>query len=225
MKRNTTTAGIKKPSTGARAPYKKPRTSIPKLIGAAASPKGGPEWKDFTGTATALNPAVTTEWSVGQFLAAITQGAGAGQRIGRKVTLKSILIRYNAVNVATRFVVVYDRSPDGIVPLPTTIFQVNSVNSVQNLEQSDRFWIMKDVYVARDNFSNVTTGAAVISQVLGSCFISLGAGLQQGWNNTAGGTIADCTSGAVYLYAVQASNVIAAAPIMNYTYRVRYTDS
>jgi len=213
MKRTQSNAVITFVPKGKNMPAKKKRRiSMAQQIGAVAKIGVTPEWKDYTTTTTIVGAGVGT-WSPLTFISQITQSVGAGGRIGRKCTLKSLLGRFsvNVTSSALRLLVVYDHSPNGVLPAITDIITTNDVNGVNNLNNSDRFLILKDFYP----YSMVPLNVAIAE----SFFKSMGAGLQQVWSGT-GGTIADITTGAIYI----AGCAAASAATATVTTRVRYTD-
>lgn len=89
----------------------------------------------------------------------IAQGYGASERIGNKITMKKILMRfdivytYDSTNYETgnsiRVILVYDRQSNGTTPglsdvLALTSDASNTTNSPLNLYNKDRFQIIAD---------------------------------------------------------------------------------
>jgi len=161
-------------------------------------------------------------WSAITLLNGIAQGTAVGQRIGRKTVLKSLLVRWqiSTWQGVTRILVVYDHNPNGALPLIADILTnpgVLGINAPNNLGNSDRFLILKDFYPGKD-FS-LTMGAT--ASIGDSFFIKLpDGGLQNQWTDATTGTIADVTTGAIYIMSVSIS---AASPVI-FTSRIRYTD-
>lgn len=85
----------------------------------------------------------------------LTPGTGATERVGMKVTIKSIEIRFQLQSTPTtgvsqfgRFILVLDRQPNGIAPgAVTDILSSQSTGSPRNLANRKRFKIMLDKVV------------------------------------------------------------------------------
>jgi len=192
---------------------KRRKFSMARQIGAAGG-DSRPELKDVAGL-QALTSAAATTWSPLSFIAGIATGTSAGQRVGRKTLLKSLLVRWNtsyASANSARLMVVYDHSPNGVLPLITDILNINSLNGINNLDNSDRFIILKDFYLN----TQIPDGQLFKAE---SFFLKWPEGLQQVWTAAGTGTIADCTTGALYIMACGG-----VAVTVNTTTRVRYTD-
>lgn len=191
-------------------PFKRPRTSFATQIGATGS--FAPEKKNVDGTPSLTS--VGTAWSALSLINSIAQGAGGTQRIARKVNMVSLLVRASLTTAATgnlRWMVVYDHAPQGALPAITDILVVDSINSPQNLNNNDRFMIIHDELI------NSNSGGTVIH--VSKFFRKFNPGLQSVWTNAATGTIADVTTGAVYVCAVGT-----AAVTLNAYTRIRFTD-
>jgi len=221
MKRTQSQAGIRKPSTKAKAQFKRPRPALTmaRQIGATAGNNVAPEKKNIDVSGTCASAAANT-WSNLLFLNPIVQGTAIGQRVGRKVILKSLLVRWQATQGAVgsyRIMVVYDHSPNGALPVIGDILLNAGAlgqNASNNLANNDRFLILRDFYPR----STITDGQNGQSD---SFFVRFpDGGLQNVWTDAITGAIADCTTGAIYIMAVSwagTNNVIL-------TSRIRYTD-
>jgi len=219
MKRTQSQAGIRKPSTKAKAQFKRPRQnqmSMARQIGATAGPTK-PEIKNNDQTFVLTQAAVNT-WSLVQHVNTIGQGTAVGERIGRKIVLKSLLVRWQGPGTTqpTRMMVVYDHSPNGALPAITDILTVNNINGVNVLANSDRFLILKDFYPA----SHIPNGLATLAE---SFFLKFAdGGLQNIWTDVIGGTIAATSTGAIYIMCCSAGGALAT---INCVSRIRYSDS
>lgn len=157
----------------------------------------------------------------------VAQGATSYNRIGSKIQVKSIqlkvgyrLIGSAPVSTLVRFLVVYDRQPNGAFPaigdiLSDNISTAPSFHSGINMANKDRFIIIRDQYrplcVAGGN-------VAVVSE-----FIKLRQDTQFKSNTS---TIGDITSGALYYIACTqdvGSGTSAAQQVFAHT-RIRYFD-
>lgn len=91
------------------------------------------------------------------FINAISQGTGAYQRIGRKISIKSINLTYRiqpknlpAPTTRLKVALVWDKHPDSATPAYNEIFNslkqdgtsVSDVESLINLDHTDRFVIL-----------------------------------------------------------------------------------
>lgn len=199
-----------------RQPFKKPRQSIARQIGAVAS-SDAPERKDSTQVNT-LTPVASGQWSNISFLTPIAQSVTPAGRIGRKVTLKSLTCRWNGSSLLTnpgRVMVVYDHAPNGALPVIGDILTGNGINDVNQLNNNDRFIILRDFYTN----SAVPNGLAVAAESFHIRFPD--GGLQQQWTIAATGTIADINTGALYLLFCPVTGV----GVLSAVTRVRYTDN
>jgi len=198
-------------------------------VGGWANPSGGGELK-FIDTSIGLNQITTdASWSTGSLVNGIAVGAGATERIGRKVTLKSLQIRWqfqmepesfaNIVGGSNgRILIVYDKQANAAAPLITDILRQNAYNANLNLNNRDRFVVLMDKItdcVSKEgNFS--TSGKKFIRLNNESVFNS--------------GTTADIGSiqtGSVYLFFANTGTTIftdASALRFVADVRMRYTD-
>jgi len=177
------------------------------------------EWKNIDVTSSITGAAATT-WSPVTLITTIAQGSSSAQRIGRKVVLKNAQVRYTATNgggTATpfRILMVYDHSPNGVLPLITDILITNDINSPLNLNNSDRFLVLRDSYPRSEKSVD---GTVSVSDLMFKKFKE--GGLQSQWIASATGTIADVTTGAIYLMICGT-----AAVTLAFTSRVRFTDN
>lgn len=192
---------------------KRPRIEpFARQIGAVAS-SNAPEAKNLD-QAMALNPAAAFQWSALTLLNPIPQGNNAVTRIGRRVTITKIVIRWRLGGVYARFAVIYDHAPNGVLPAITDIFTINDVNGVNNLNNNDRFMILHDEYI------NSTNGQSSNADSMAGKWVYKGLPLQNQWTNAVTGTIADITTGAIYVAVATTSS----SSIWTAYARVRYTD-
>ena len=141
---------------GSQPPQKKRKressqTQIAKTIGALA-PRNFVEKKNIDNTWIPTSTGGT--WTTAQFLNNISQSVTSNGRIGRAVVMKSLTLRWIlSLNSAaaflppTRILVVYDRSPELLLPTINdvlTSMATYPINGIQNLEHSDRFLILAD---------------------------------------------------------------------------------
>lgn len=179
-------------------------------------------------------------------LNATSQGAAETNRIGRKIVLKSVMIRgyinqYQAgaapINDFLRAILVYDRQPNGAAPVFSDIIQdvdqagttsSTSMSSL-NISNSDRFKVLRDWFWKVD----VPGGATLVqaAQVSTDCkefslkaYVPLN-GLETHYNGTNGGTIADITSGSLLLVTQGGASAANSQYRLTFVTRVRFTDA
>lgn len=172
----------------------------------------------------------------------IVPGAAGYQRVGRKISMNSLAIRgwvYFAQAGAAptfdflRMLVVYDRQPNGALPaladilLDCTSAGATATESTSNvnLNNADRFKILKEQVWA-------TPGAAAAAAYSGinentplefKIYLKLN-GLETHYNNGVAGTIADITTGALYLITVGLNGAADYQYRAGTDTRLRYTD-
>lgn len=197
-------------------PFKRPR-SMPfaAQIGAVAS-STAPEKKNLD-TSSTLTGAAASQFAPLNFLNGIARGASPNERIGRRIVLKSLLVRWQAPTSQApfRLLVVYDHAPNAALALITDVLTADAINNPMNLVNNDRFMVLHDELVNQNSSGQ---------QCVGKFYIKLGpkgVGLQCQWNGNATGTIADITTGAILFTACSASGGTVSIPFIS---RVRYTD-
>lgn len=194
-------------------------------VGGWANPSKGGELK-FVDTSFTLTPPIggsdfTTPGAT-SLVNGIANGSSAETRIGRKVTLKSILIRYSYALAATsvggatgRLMVVYDKQSNATAPLETDILLADNFLSPNNLSNRDRFVTL---------FDHITDPISVQNNYTVSSTLYKAINLEENFNAGSAGTIGDITSGAIYCLMAQTGSITIAAPQMQIRCRVRYTD-
>lgn len=183
---------------------------------------------------------------VAQSLFFPVQGAAGYNRIGQKVTLKSIRVRGVITNILTsvqqmgRIIICYDRQANAAVPAWADVITNVSSNGTAtvniadgvNLGNRDRFIILADEQLW---LPSVTNTAGVLTNVgaLNATdknpsmfnfdrFIKL-RDAETHFNNTNGGTAADIQSGSLNLFF--AVGTTDSSFTFTYSVRVRYSDS
>lgn len=166
-----------------------------------------------------------------ELLNGTTRGSDAdGNRIGRNITLKSVEWRLSITSEANnasagpiRFLLVWDKDPNGTIPANADIIVATSTTSLQNMGNQSRFVILRDYLISTG--AGVVGGAAASA---GSQCIPLKGYVKLNhkvtYNTGTAGTIADIQHGA--LYALLLSDLAAGASDWDATgnFRVRYTD-
>ena len=173
-------------------------------------------------------------WSTVQLINGITQGVTSTSRIGRKCVISGITIRwhYSFPLSATdnrwgpwRWMLVYDSSPDGVLPTPGLILDDNSFLGNVNLNNSQRFAILHDEVVPGNTFGYMPlSGTLGSSGFAGKFYRSFPRGLEMHFLTTLG-TIGDIQKGAVYIMFCNSNSVSGSASSSFYfNARTRFTD-
>lgn len=204
-------------------------------IGAVAGRRTTLERKDITVTGAPTIATGTGTWSTVTLVNPSAYGAAAGQHVGRRTTLKSLTMRYTigiaaptsaSVLAPLRILVFYDHDPSGVSPVITDVLSANSINALQNLDNSDRFIILKDIYVEEDSGFEVTNASAFAYNKHFHLKLGGGRGLECVFNAGSAGTIADIQTGAIFVaYCTTANTVAVGGSRMDFISRVRFTDA
>lgn len=152
----------------------------------------------------------------------LVPGSGASNRIGRKVTIKSLYIRCT-IQLATtsvrggnvRMMVVYDKQANATAPAVTDILLDDSFYSANNLSNRDRFVTLVDTVSEPIGTATVYGQSMVVHKKLN---------LETMYNAGAAGTIGDITSGSIYIMFAQSGTIGTGNPTATWTSRIRYTD-
>lgn len=222
MKRQATSTPVRKNF------QKKPKTTAStfaqaKRIGADAGKGTKSELKFIDNSLGPLAVvAATNNWTLQALLNGVQSGSTATTRIGRKMVMKSILLRYSASLAATstggspvRVLVVYDKQANAAAPAITDILLADDFESPNNLSNRDRFVTIFDHITQPISIQNNYSVADTLYKKLN---------LETMFNTGSAGTIADITSGSVYLLTSQDGSIgTANASIQLYT-RIRFDD-
>lgn len=175
------------------------------------------EWKQIDTIYADNALPVTDAFSSLAYQNLIAQGVGNSQRVGRKITLRSIYYRFHMGTAAgtspytgpVRIVVVYDRQPNGLGGGIVDVFSSNNFHALQNLNNGDRFLVLSDqIYESSSTLS--THGQMYKKLSLDTVY------------SGAGATIADMTTGSISAFVATPGG--AAAVVINLNFRVRYID-
>lgn len=155
----------------------------------------GIERKNIDDTAPKITTGVTT-WTINT-LNDCAQGTTATTRIGRKILMKSINIQgvvATSTGNTARILIVYDKQPNGAVPLATDVLTSNTLMAMQNLDNRDRFIILADIfpYDQEENIANPSASSGFGWKRYIKC------NLETIYNGTLG-TIADITTGSLLI--------------------------
>jgi len=150
-----------------------------------------------------------------------TEGDGIANRDGRKITVKSLMVKVqmkktvlDALGSTIRLMIVYDRRPEGAEAAVTAMMATaNSVLAGYQIQTkyAGRFQFLTDRTIIMDS---------VEAQWMDSFFVKKDFKVE--YNDTDGGTIADVEKGAFLIMAVGTNADIVT---VNYSYRFRFTDA
>lgn len=135
-------------------------------------------------------------------------GYARTQRVGNKTSLKHLCIRgrviLNVTNTSSatqqsRLMVVYDTQPNAALPSVTDILNQANPESQRRLDNEARFFFVHDqsFEFSLVNVTVGTYGTPIIHNVLVEKFLPPTLTV---FNGTNGGTIADITTGALYMF-------------------------
>lgn len=192
-------------------------------VGGWARGGNNPERKFVDTSQSFTLTAGSNAFAAGVLLNSLATGTTASERIGRKVVMKSIYIRYSVEMAPTgtggapfRILVVYDKQANGAA---TTIAQpllTSAFNSLNNLSNKDRFVTLFD-HVTE---SIDAQGPSAVADVL---YKSIN--LKTHFDEDIDGGIDDITTGSVYMFVAQQGTILTAAPTFVCRTRIRYTDN
>jgi hypothetical protein len=155
----------------------------------------------------------------------IGQGSTFYNRVGAKVCMTSLVVRFSLMQLTTpitgsvRYAIVYDKQCNGTFPAITDIFGVNGPNAGNNagvnLTNRARFTVLRDKTV------NIDPAQQLVFDVEEYCKLPQ----LEAEFKTSGGTIGDLSSGAIYFMAgLIAANGAGTIGLGNLQTRVRYLD-
>jgi len=205
-----------------------PRSSLASQAmrtGGWANPSRGGELKfiDSTQTAVALATAATFLAPIGfRLLNGTTQGTDATERVGRKIVLKSLLVRGSFSLAATstggsplRVLVIYDKQANATAFGVTDALLADEFVSPNNLSNRDRFVTICDQIVDPISAGGDYSRSFTIFKKLN---------LETMYNSGSSGAIGDITSGSMYILFAQDGKIATAAPTIDWRARVRFED-
>ncbi|QCX35042.1 capsid protein [Blackfly DNA Virus 11] len=182
---------------------------------------------------TATNNQITNTGTI-YFLNGIATGTTITTRIGRKATMKSILMNINVFplvagsvsnphGVFSRFMIVYDSQPNSpaSVPAVTDILQTTDPNSPLNLNNRDRFWVIAEMKAQIGSFLLSAVPALTAGSPVNKNFSKYRKLNKEIIFSGDGATIGDISTGALYLLVIADVTTTVA---FDYYSRVRYTD-
>jgi len=182
----------------------------------------------FNDTAT-LTTNVPTAGNV-NLLNGIAAGTDYNQRIGRKITIKSIYLRYTlnpistasaAVGDTVRVMIVYDTQANGALATVADVLQTSGYQSGINLNNRDRFKIMYDKWhvMPANTYTAGALTAGSPTQKFASKFKSCN--LEQIFSGTTG-AIGSIATGSLFSLVISAANNVSN---INLEFRLRFIDN
>lgn len=225
-------------------PIKKPAKRV-KRVGVYGSPAfyGRPRGLDVELKVADLTSAAYDINTTGTFtlLCVPTLGTDFTNRVGRKILQKKIYVRgyccsqpalTGAASATTaaqifRMILFVDTQPNGAVPVTGDLLLTANAVSHLNLNNRDRFKILVDEQFAIDPYVNVVTAtqaqACFVNQIK-DVKVFKKCSVEAVFNGTNGGTIADITSGAIYMFWIGSTAAGNTDGIAQIATRVRYAD-
>lgn len=173
---------------------------------------------DTTGSVTLLN--------------GCARGSDINEREGREITLRSLQLRLNVmvrseaiVDQTVRILIVYDRQTNGTAPSVTDVISGGTVTGMRNLENRKRFKIIMD-HTTRLN-ATYTGGASLHTASNNGYFHDFYKRfeLPTTFNSGTAGTVADISTGSLYMVRIGEIAAGTAAAEVDFCSRVRYQDN
>lgn len=153
----------------------------------------------------------------------LAPGTSATTRIGRRVKMHSLLIKWQGSLGPTsagasplRLLVVYDKQANGAAPAATDVLTSDAIASGMNLSNSRRFIIL-----CNEEISCVGTQGP--QSFMTERFIKMNLDVE--FNTGVAGDITDIQTGSVYSLIYQNGNIITAGIGMECFTRIRFTDA
>lgn len=216
---------ISTPKYTPRARPKIPIRTVAMRTGGFVSPVLGGELKFIDTSITFSLPfSATTFITPGgtNLLNGLARGTQMNQRVGRKVTMKSLLIRgtfqiaaTSTGNAPCRVMVVYDRQTNTTAPAITDVLLSDEFLSQNNLSNRERFSTICD-YITKP------VGGGSNLQEAFTIFKKLDNPIM--FNDGNAGTVGDISMGSIYMLVSQAGGIATANPTLTVKTRIRFTD-
>lgn len=165
---------------------------------------------------------LATGGSTPVLLNGVAQGTTASTRVGRRLVMKSMYIKWLVQVSATttggtplRLLIVYDHQTNAAAPAITDIVLTDEITSPVNLSNSRRFKILVDEYVP-------CIGTGGPQSVVVSRYMKLN--MDEEFNNGSTGTVSDITKGSIYAIAWNGNGFAVAGPNSVFYSRIRFAD-
>jgi len=213
-------------SNKVNAPFKKPRPALARqqsMAMQANTLRGGPEKKDIENTQSLTVPIAGTAIQ-STLLTQVAQGTTNNTRLGRKIRLLKLTLRWQAQLAANtlggtplRIKIVYDKQTNGAAMATTDVVYADLFYAPNNLDNTDRFITLIDEITEPMSIQNNFSIGGQFNRKID---------LEQVWlGQNAGGAIADLLTGSVYMFVWQTGAATVGAPTFQYITRIRYTDN
>jgi len=173
-------------------------------------------------TTAAVPPAGS--WIPPTQISIVTIGGNINNRVGRKVTMKKLLIRLafqtsQAIaplsDATIRVLVVYDRAPNGTIATITSVLDNDSFTSPMNLDNRDRFVVIADQMTTQNVGKNNNATQMVINRKFNYESI---------YNLNNNGDIGDVNTGVLYVMYCKNETASLDGIGVSCRSRVRFTD-
>lgn len=205
-----------------RKPYAK-RRAVAAAATVYAAPRPNVEFKSIdTDLSTVINNAGAIA-----LLNGCSRGDEISQRNGRETTMKSIWFRANlfatsatGLGQIARLLLVYDRQPNAAALTVADVLTAATIYAPRNLDNRKRFKIFMDQTFVLP--SRITATVSGTEQVVANFYRKLRHPVV--YNSGDAGTVADITTGSLYLVVVGSGAPGATAGGLLGSCRVRFTD-
>lgn len=181
------------------------------------------KFKDTTVVHTlAIGAATWTAPAAGNLINGLVPGSAATERIGRKVTFRSLYIRgrlsFGAAvtnSCQVRMLVVLDKQANATLPATTDILLSDDYLAPNNISNKDRFVVLLDKVTPSVDAAQTRNMSVKYYKKFRHDTM---------FNTGIAGTIGDITTGAIYCIAAQSGGAGTAAPVFTCQCRLRYDD-
>lgn len=161
-----------------------------------------------------------------QILNGMTVGGSPNQRVGRKINMTKLTIRYNFAANQTllamlgscsfRIIVVFDKQTNGFTPLVTDILETDSFSSMNNLSNRERFITLVDFITPQ-----ITQGGPYnVNGIINRKF-----NLETIFNTGGAGTVNDIATGGLFYLCASSNAAGVQSPLESSSIsRMRFVD-
>lgn len=172
---------------------------------------------------TAVNmPALAATTGTVTLLNGMVPGVDPNQRVGRRTIMRNLYLRLTLVTAATttlsglyRFLVVYDKQPNAAALTAALVLEQNELEGQHNLGNSRRFKILVD---KTKLIASTGTPQSILFEVKKKMNLPIE------FNAGIAGTIADITTGSLYLIVFATGTHGVAIPDADMVSRVMFSD-
>lgn len=173
---------------------------------------------DTTGSVTLMN--------------GMAQGTDFTQRVGRKYTNVAVQLEGQIIpadNVTQlignkiRVMVIYDKQPNGALPVITDVLTASTANAFMNLNNRDRFRVLIDHNTTLGGLQETATQAVAASPNVENVSVFKKVNLETICDGT-GATVADIQSGSIFLLTI-GSQAAGLGHIFVAALRIRFVDA